>query len=523
LICCHDESPQQFQEELDMKEDNVNPDSSLWLNRGAASLRKVVMPLSRWINYVGMALLVMMMLLTFVDVIGRYVFNRPITGSIELVEFMMVVLVAFVVAYGALHGSLITVDVVTERLRKRARAVLNTLNSLVNLCVFILITWQSIIYAISLQEAHRVTATFAIPIYPFVYLIALGSAILCLVFIYNLLVQMAVVVSGARWQLWSVLFLVVLVVAFLFFAPAWMVALRGMVNPITAGIIGTILMVLILFIEMPIGISMVLVGFVGLAYIIGLTPALTTLSPFVYATAAQYTMSIVPLFVLMGTLCFHSGISKELFDFAYKWFGRLPGGLAIATIGASAIFSAVSGSSVAGVVTIGTVTLPEMRRYKYDDALSTGAIAAGGCLNILIPPSMILVIYGILTETSIGKLLLAGFIPGILQAAMYMIVIFIMCKRNMGRCRAVHRGDGRVVRGRFHPYRGCRHRGLRVFYHIPGKKALLLEQFPGQPDGCCQNNGHGICYPHRGQYCRFLFDGCPASRSAVRIDKHPAA
>jgi tripartite ATP-independent transporter DctM subunit len=176
---------------------------------------------------------------------------------------------------------------------------------------------------------------------------------------------------------------------------------------------------------MPIGIAMLLVGFVGFAYLNGLPPALAALGSAAYSYSAVYDLAVIPLFVLMGNCAGASGMSRELFNAAYAWVGHWRGGLASATIVACAGFAAVSGSSVASAVTMGRVCLPEMERYKYDPGLATGTVAAGGTLGILIPPSTAFVIYGILTEQSIGRLLLAGFLPGILLAALFILTITI--------------------------------------------------------------------------------------------------
>jgi tripartite ATP-independent transporter DctM subunit len=130
----------------------------------------------------------------------------------------------------------------------------------------------------------------------------------------------------------------------------------------------------------------------------------------------------------MGAFAFSAGLSKDLYEAAYKWLGNLRGGLAMATVGACACFAAISGSSMATAATMGTVSLPEMKKYNYDPALATGSVAAGGSMGILIPPSVILIIYGIITEQSIGKLFLAGFIPGVMEAVFYMIVIAVITR-----------------------------------------------------------------------------------------------
>jgi tripartite ATP-independent transporter DctM subunit len=181
---------------------------------------------------------------------------------------------------------------------------------------------------------------------------------------------------------------------------------------------------------MPIGLVMAFVGFGGFALIAGFSDALGILGTVPYATFANYNMSIVPLFILMGAFCFYSGLSKDLYDTVHAWLGHFRGGLAMATVVACAGFAAVSGSSLATAATMGTVALPEMKRYKYDNRLATGAVAAGGTIGILIPPSIVLILYAVITEQSIGKLFLAGFIPGILEAIFYLITIYILCRFN---------------------------------------------------------------------------------------------
>jgi len=163
---------------------------------------------------------------------------------------------------------------------------------------------------------------------------------------------------------------------------------------------------------------------------VGIGPALGLLKTVPYSTFASQSLSVIPLFILMGSFAFSAGISKDLYEAVYKWLGHFRGGLAMATVGACACFASISGSSMATAATMGTVALPEMEKYKYDPALATGAVAAGGSMGILIPPSVILIIYGIITEQSIGKLFLAGFVPGVMEALFYMIVIAILTRFN---------------------------------------------------------------------------------------------
>jgi len=199
-------------------------------------------------------------------------------------------------------------------------------------------------------------------------------------------------------------------------------------TPTITGFVGIGILLIILFSRMPIAFGMGLIGFLGFAYLVGFGPALGLLKTVPYSTFSSHSLSVIPLFILMGAFAFSAGLSRDLYQAAYKWLGHLRGGLAMATVGACACFAAISGSSMATAATMGTVALPEMKKYKYDPALATGAVAAGGSMGILIPPSVILIIYGIITEQSIGKLFLAGFIPGVMEAVFYMLVIALMTR-----------------------------------------------------------------------------------------------
>ena len=190
----------------------------------------------------------------------------------------------------------------------------------------------------------------------------------------------------------------------------------------TEGLIGLAAMLLIAFLRVPIALAMGIVGIVGYAYLRdwNWTTAFAVAQTKIYETGRNYTLSVVPLFILMGNLVTRAGMSQELFRAAYAFVGHLRGGLAMATILACAGFGAICGSSIATAATMAKVAYPSMKRFGYSDRLATGAIASGGTLGIMIPPSTIMVIYGIFTETNIGKLFAAGVLPGILGA-------FLLC------------------------------------------------------------------------------------------------
>jgi len=197
------------------------------------------------------------------------------------------------------------------------------------------------------------------------------------------------------------------------------------------GLIGIlVLLVLMIVIQMPVGFSMAVVGFFGLWYVTGLPSALSTIGTETWSNFSSYSLTVIPPFILMGTICFHSGVNKNLYNTAYKWFGRLRGGLAMATIMACAGFAAICGSNAATAATMTTVALPEMKKYNYDKALCTGSIACGSTLGVVIPPSVVLLVYGIQTGQSIGKLFWGSTLPGILLAILFCITIYILCARH---------------------------------------------------------------------------------------------
>ena len=199
-------------------------------------------------------------------------------------------------------------------------------------------------------------------------------------------------------------------------------------SPELLGLLGIALLFVLLALNMYIGMAMALVGFLGMWYMIGFQAGANILGIVPLAEGSSYTMSVIPLFVLMGQFAFLSGISSEIYKTVYAWMGHLRGGLAIATILACSGFAAICGSSLATGATMAMVAIPEMKKYGYDDRLATGCIAAGGTLGILIPPSIGFIIYGILTELSIGKLFMAGFLPGIILAGLFILAILIQCR-----------------------------------------------------------------------------------------------
>lgn len=196
-------------------------------------------------------------------------------------------------------------------------------------------------------------------------------------------------------------------------------------DPVVVGVIGIVVLLILMALGMPIAFAMALVGAAGYMWLGGLQPGLSLLGLVPFSAAFSYTFSVIPLFILMGQFAYHAGLVTDLYQTANIWLGRLPGGLAIATIAASAGFAAVSGSSTAAAATMGTAAIPEMMKHKYSPSLAAGSATAGGTLAIMIPPSMLFIIYGSLVEESVGKLFIAGIIPGILLTLCLVLGVYV--------------------------------------------------------------------------------------------------
>ncbi|BBO83853.1 C4-dicarboxylate ABC transporter permease [Desulfosarcina ovata subsp. sediminis] len=201
-------------------------------------------------------------------------------------------------------------------------------------------------------------------------------------------------------------------------------------DPVLTGLVGIVLLLLLFTLNMPVSFAMAFVGFTGFGYLVSWEAAVSLLIRDIFAQLSSYPLNVIVLFVLMGSFAFASGMSSRLYESAYKIAGKMPAGLAVATILACSGFAAICGSTAATVATIGRVALPEMRRFGYNHRLATGCIASAGVIGILIPPSTIFIVYGILTEQSIGSLFAAGIVPGVVLTLFFVLTVFFIAFKN---------------------------------------------------------------------------------------------
>ena len=383
----------------------------------------------RWANTIGAVILSMMVSLTFVDVFLRYVFKRPLTGSTDVTALMLASIVLLGMGYTELHKGHVNIDLVLVWLRKTPRLVINTVICILNICLFALLTWQGAIHFLEILRTHEETYTLHMPLAPFVLVAPIGCALVVVVLVRELLNLVAEGLK-ARFsgRLWLLTFgITALVLASLIL---WMQLSLWQISPGKMAIIGSVVVFIFFAAGMQIGFALAMVAFVFLGQMRGLDAALASIGPILFRTSNNYWWSVLAFFFMMGYLVFHSGLGEDMFHSAYKWFGHFTGGLAIAVIVACTGLAAIVGDTMSGCVIMGTVALPEMKKYKYDPKLTAGCIAAGGTLGALIPPSITLMLYGLLTLQSIGDLLIAGIIPGIILSVAFITTIYSRCRLN---------------------------------------------------------------------------------------------
>ncbi len=202
-------------------------------------------------------------------------------------------------------------------------------------------------------------------------------------------------------------------------------------DPITAGIVGTLILLAAIFLlRIPVAFAMGIIGFLGFAYVLNWNAATGMLGTELWNVFSKYGLTVIPLFILMGQICFYSGVNERLYKSAYAWMGQIRGGIAMTTVLACAGFAAICGSNSATAATMSTVALPQMKKFRYSPILSTGAVAAGATLGVVIPPSVVLIIIGLQTSQSIAQLFVGGMVPGVLMTTLFLSTIWYLCKRN---------------------------------------------------------------------------------------------
>lgn len=392
----------------------------------AGHLDKLITPINRNLAAVGAALVAVMALVIAVDVILRTLADHPLAWSIELEQFMSVLVVFFSIAYTLKKNGHVSVDIFSSKFSPKTDAVVNSIISVFGFYVFAILASENLGKMIDSYNYDEIAQVSHIPIWPFLLVIVAGSVLFCLVLLVNLFSYLGKILTSMD-NPWLMILIILGVSAIVTPFPYYLETFSIEIGDFQAGLLGILILVALLFLGAPIAIAMAFIGINGNWYLSGVDTSLGIVRMMVYETVADYFFCVAPLFILMGFLCYAAGLSTKLYDAGYKWFGQFKGGISIATVFGCGGFSAICGDSLATAATMGSVALPEMKRFKYHDALATGCLAAGGTLGILIPPSMGFIVYGIITEQSVAALFMAGIIPGIILTLSFGAIIAIRC------------------------------------------------------------------------------------------------
>lgn len=370
--------------------------------------------------------LVLMVIPITVDVILRSFSNLSISGTVEIEELLMLLLVTLSLASPQLRQDHIDMDFFFPHFPKYLQRLLYVFHWTISIVLICLVINEIVVVGMERFVKQQFTDVLFIPLFPFYFIAALGMLLLVMALVRCLGKAVADCVENRNYLSLAL----GLCLPGLIWALPWLLEDTSFAwDFLLTGSLAFLFVVVLLVLRLPIGYAMTLVGIVGLMLVSpDHTAALQMLGISIPHTALSYTLSVIPLFILMGELAFYSNISREMFDAASKWLGRLPGGLAIASVTGCAGFAAICGDSFATAMTMSSVALPEMKSRNYNNGLACASLASGGTLGILIPPSVGFIFYAIITEESLGRLFIAGVVPGIVLALFFCATLYIMAR-----------------------------------------------------------------------------------------------
>jgi tripartite ATP-independent transporter DctM subunit len=391
---------------------------------------KKVSVFCRFTNIIGMSLFFLMVMVNFADVIARYVFNKPFSFILDLTGIMMLTGVFLAISHTYNEGAHVGIDIITAKLKPRARLIVDTITVILALIIIAIAIWSNfsnflytISHNINISQSTHFTRS------PFVGILVLGLTTLWLLILRDFFKKIKESIklnfNASHWAIIIIASAVVVAIAIFWMQPK----LVQMSLP-AVGMIGILVSLVFLLSGMPIAFGLILTSFVFIGHIRGITIAMNMLGTEPYSNASAYSWSVIPFFVLMGYLAFYARFGEDLYYAANRWIGHFKGGLALATIAACTGLAAIVGDSVSCVATMSAIARPEMKKYGYDDRLTTGSIVAGATLGPIIPPSVPFIVYGVLTSVSIGTLFVAGIIPGVIMAVIFGLIIVFWVRIN---------------------------------------------------------------------------------------------
>jgi len=371
------------------------------------------------VAFVGVLGMLFIAFTTIADVLLRWLFSAPIAGMGEMASMALAVAVSACLPAGAAQRVNLTVELLTGRASEKTLERLQLFGALALLVFYALLAWRVGEYARSLQARNAVTVYLNIPVAPFMWTVAFFLAASTLVQVLNvtLMTRRTIATLAALGGTIAVLYAL-----YWAFEPLSRLAKSA---PGTTSFLIVVLVWVLLLLYVPLAAALGLLGVLCAGLMIGLDPALSVLGNESVQFLTNAQVAVVPMFLMMGSFAVVAGMAEDVYDLAHALFAQFRGGLALATIGGCGGFGALTGSSLATVATIGRVALPEMTARGYSPAIATGCIAAGGTLGALVPPSIPLIFYAFLTETSIGQLFIAAVVPAAIAIAFYMIAILV--------------------------------------------------------------------------------------------------
>lgn len=397
------------------------------LNRMIRGLDKVAV-FCKGVNVFSIFAVFAMTVMTTLDVISRLILKDSIKGLYELTSAIMVLVVFLGLAYAQEQKAHVAVDLFTSRLKPAGKIASDMTNALICLLLSLVMVWRATTQTIYFFKNNVSTNhSVYLPAGVFAVIMVLGCILFLSMFVrdYLMCIQEGIKkkISAKHWAIGIILPLIIIGLALFF-----MYYDGFSVNKTVVGIACIVVSVLLMFIGLPISIAFIFTALVFTSILSNPSTAFNLLSTELFSTTTSANWTVIPFFVFLGFIVFVSELGNDLYRAAYYWLGKLSGGLAIATVTASAAFASVVGNGTAPCVTMGAVALPEMRRYKYDEELSNGAIIGGCSLGPLIPPSQPLIIYALLSAQSVGQLFMASLVPGLLIWLAMAVYIWIHCK-----------------------------------------------------------------------------------------------
>jgi tripartite ATP-independent transporter DctM subunit len=412
--------------------ENKPPDSVL----DDGKLEKAIRGISKGFGYAGMTVIIVLILLTLRNSLGRFFFDAPVSGNAELTMLTVVTGIFLSVVYTMYVRGHVAVTLISDLLPSKISNVLYCITSVLSGIFLVYVGWVTINYSPTMMKS--LSTILHVPKGYFIFIVGISFVFIALLLFRQMWQDIGKTYSKACA---GILIIVTLLLSTLVIFVGPFDAFIGKSAPTTAGAFGLILFLVLMFMRIPVAIAMGLGGLIGLMSYVGWAATSNVVAAEPFSVLYNYTWSAIPTFVFMGYLAKNTYLAEEFYFGIRQWLGHLPGGLMHAVVLGNGAFGACSGDPMGAAVTFCSISLPETRKYGYDDATVLGCISGGCVLAAIIPPSMLFIIFGAATSNSIGRLFMAGIFPGILLIILYMLLIVVLAKQHPDRIPRVEKAS----------------------------------------------------------------------------------